>query len=283
MIVSTGAGPNIDPKRKEVKLTRVEQKREERAILDAYLRLTRQGGIVEDGPEPPDFLLCTESKRIAVEVTGYHQPLRTVEGHTRREVEAAWEQIREHVVSYREDKPALDGLSVRLEFLSLAVPKTKEIAGFVQAVSDKITAAGDAIGKQTRRFGIDETDVPILRKYLKCFRVRFVECYMEWDWNHDFAGIGTSDEEMMLAIGKKLAEYKPPANVDESHLIVAGWGGHLSEVAAPIHEMQLNSFRNLSKALEASAFDCVAILCFRDFIWCRGIGWQPLAQPKSAA
>lgn len=264
-------------------MTRPEQKREERAAVEQYLQATGFEGEVEDGADPPDFILTTDHKKVALEVTGYHQPLKTSEGHTRREVEAAWTEVRKYVVSYRERNSALGKLSVRLEFLRLSVPRTKEIASFVEAVTAEIVSNRAAINEKTYRVLIEESDAPILKKYLKCIRVREVDCYMEWDWNHDFAGVGTSDDEMMLAIGKKLTDYRRPEGVDENHLIVAGWGGHLSQVAAPMHEQELASFKNLNQALEASAFDCVAILCFRDFVWRRGLGWEPLMAPKTAA
>jgi hypothetical protein len=238
-------------------------------------------GQIELGPEPPDFLIHANGKTIAVEITEYHQPLRTQQGHTRREVEAAWQRIREHVVTYREDKKDLDNLSVRLEFVSLSVPSTKERAAFVDAVHEKIKAVEKTISKKSNRMLIEDSDPAILRQYLKCVRVRSVSCYMEWDWNHDFAGIGTSDDEMMLAIGGKLRHYVPPKEIDENHLVIRGWGGRLSEIAAPVHEEQLASFRELNQALEASAFDCVAILDLRDFVWRRGAGWVSLQERAS--
>lgn len=233
-------------------------------------------GVVENGPEPPDFLVRTKSKVIGVEVTEYHQPLRTGGGHTRREVEAAWAKIREYVVDFRKSVPELDKLSVGLQFAALSVPSTQEIAPFVRAVNDKICAARGSIDRKFRYLQIVDTDPPILRKYLKSIRVRNANCYMEWDWNHDFAGIGTSDDEMVMAIGAKLRGYKPSNGIDENHLVIAGWGGLLSQVAAPLHEEQLNSFESLNCALRESAFDQVTLFDLKDFVWRRGNGWQPL-------
>jgi hypothetical protein len=187
------------------------------------------------------------------------------------------------VVTFREDKRVLDGLSVRLGFHALAVPSTKDIPLFVEAVMRKIVAARDGIERAFRYLPIADTDPPILKQYLKDIRVRVVDCYMEWDWNHDFAGIGTSDQEMMLAVGRKLTGYHPATGFDEHHLAIGGWNGELSQVAAPMHEEELNSFVEFNQALEKSQFDQVAILDFRDFIWRRGIGWKPLGMHKKTA
>lgn len=257
-------------------MTRKTQKQRERAVLDYYMASTGINGSVEEGPEPPDYIVRSGDKAIAVEITEYHQPLRTAKGHTRREVEAAWHMVREHVVGFRKNVAELDKLSVGLEFIELAVPSTREIAPFVRAVADKIVAARSSIDDIFCYLRITDADPPILGRYLRSIRVRFADCYMEWDWNYDFGGVGTSDSEMMDAVGAKLAGYRRSQGVDESHLVIAGGGSLLSQIAAPIHEDELASFEELSRALEASAFDQVTIFDIRDFVWRRGIGWRPL-------
>ncbi len=203
-------------------MTRPTQKQRERAVVDHYLKAMGIAGVVEDGPEPPDFLVRAESKIIGVEVTEYHQPLRTAGGYTRREVEAAWAKIREYVVDFRKTVSELDKLSVGLQFVALSVPSTQEITPFVRAITDKIRAARSSIDRKVRYLQTVDTDPPILRKYLKSIRVRNANCYMEWDWNHDFAGIGTSDDEMVLAIGAKLRSYKPVTGSMKATLSLQG-------------------------------------------------------------
>lgn len=257
-------------------MTRPSQKEVERRIAGAYLQARGIAGQPVDGPEPPDVIVEAPGGTIGLEITSYHRPGLTAAGRPRRVVEAAWEAIRAFVVTYRQSHPELNKLSVRLEFTALRVPATREVASFVEAVADAIRVALSSLGEDRLKIKIDSTSAPMLKQYLRAIGVRRVGSYMEWDWNHDFGGIGTSCAELCHLFGDKLRDYKPPAGLAESHLVIVGAGGNLSEVIGIRDIAELQDCTPLNDRIEASAFDAVAILEFvdRSFLWRRGTGWS---------
>lgn len=254
-------------------MTREIQKRTERAILDLYIEMRGIAGAgVRPGPEPPDFLLKHGDELIGIEITEYHDPSPTISGYPRRVVEATWEALRQQVVAYREEHRELDGLSVMLDFRSLNVPPRRSHHAFIEAVAAVIAAAKDRITDHQVAISVTADHPQLLRDYLQRISVRRVSCYMEWDWNHMFAGIGTSEPELWANIGPKLT-YRAPEGVTSSRLIVAGGFRH-SEIVAAWSTEQLNHFAQLNAYLHAGPFDEVAIVCMRPFLWTRETGWQ---------
>ena len=249
------------------------QKDAERRILRAYMEARGIEGDVRDGPEPPDFVISVAGQTIGIEVIEYHQPERTGHGHTRREVEASWEAIRAFVRNFRETSRELDELSVLLTFKELHVPSRREIASFVRGVVDEIGVARPRISERFTYIRVGDTSPTVLRTYLRDIRVRECKCYMEWDWNHSFGGVGTSDDDMLSVIGRKLSKYAPPVSINTSRLVVTTDGVHISEVGAPFSVEQLQTFSELNMAIEASAFDEVFLYGYRAFKWTRDDGW----------
>lgn len=253
-------------------------------MVQAYMDLVSLKGAVRDGDEPPDFFIRSQAGAIAVEVLEYHRPHRTAAGHTRREVESSWQALRDFVVAYRQSHPELDQLHVRLEFTGLLVPPKKEVAAFVEAVWDLIMptveAARAADDKGRKKVMVGDGHPDVLRRYLAAIEVRICRAYLEWDWNRDFAGVGTSDSEMADVVSRKVTTYKPVEGVTQNVLIIVGWRGLLSEMIAPMGAWQFDGFLRLNAMLESGPFDRVAVLCTQDLIWQRGGGWRELTTKR---
>lgn len=258
-------------------MTRISQKEKERGILDAYFRAAETQYVIQEEREHPDFIVLAEGRRFGVEIIEYHVPQMENGGFTRRQVESGWERLREYVVEFRETHSEIDGLSVWLEFRSMRVPSTREVPGFVDAVAAEVAGLSSDVGPDEHHYHKVCSDSPaILQQYLSSIRIRVVSCYMEWDWNHSAGSVGTSDEEMLAVLEPKLSGYRAPDGIDSSHLVVAGWGGRMSEIISPLCVEQFAHFHGLNDALHKGPFDAVAILCFMNLIWERGKGWREL-------
>jgi len=103
---------------------------------------------------------------------------------------------------------------------------------------------------------------------------------LEWDWNRNFAGVGTSDSEMVDVVSRKVVAYKPVEGAVQNVLIIVGWRGLLSEMIAPMGAWQFAGFTRLNAMLSAGPFDQVAVLCTRDLLWRRGAGWHEIARAE---
>lgn len=249
-------------------------------MVQAYMDLVSLSGSLIAGGEPPDFVIQSQTGAIAVEVLEYHLPHRTAAGHTRREVESSWQALRDFVVEYRQKYPELDRLHVVLEFAGLLVPRKSELAAFVDAVRclimPTVKAARVAGDQGRKKVKVGDGQPTILRRYLTAVEVRLCQAYLEWDWNHEFARVGTSDDEMADVLSRKIATYRPVDGIAQNVLIVGGWRGLLSEVIAPMGAWQFAGFTRLNAMLASGPFDQVAILCTRDLLWERGAGWRDL-------
>ncbi|MBI3707310.1 MAG: hypothetical protein HY246_06490 [Proteobacteria bacterium] len=261
-------------------MTRATQKKTERTILEAYLNARRVSvAMIRPGPEPPDFMIERGQELIGVEVTEYHDLLPTASGHPRRVVEATWDALREVVTQYRESHMGLDRLSVILDFHSLKLPPSKKHLTFVRAAAAVISMNGKHISENDFAIAITTEHQAILYEYLRCITVRRIGCYMEWDWNHMFARIGTEERDLLASIGPKLT-YQALPQAAVNWLIVAGGWRH-SELIAVRSLEHLNNFARLNRMLQAGPFDEIALLGNRWFIWARRSGWSKLADKRS--
>ena len=96
-------------------------------------------GTIEEGQEPPDFLVRVGDRQIGVEITEYHQPAHSGNRFKRSQVEAEWAKLRESVVDYRRDHDGLENLSVLLTFTDLSVPGRKHHDEFIRAVHVEVS------------------------------------------------------------------------------------------------------------------------------------------------
>jgi hypothetical protein len=258
-------------------MTRAEQKKTERLIIQTYFGGRSITGLVEDGPEPPDFLATIDGTTIGIEVVEYHRPSRTTKGHTLRKVEAAWDALHEFTLEFCQGRADLAHLRVRLEFTTPPlIPPPREFRNFVTAVADEVLAVLPTIGVVFRSIKVGTSSAPILQSYLRTIHVRRGN-RSGWSWNHSFGGVGTSDAEMVDAIGHKLSSYQPRVPVASSWLIVAGAGVRVSERIGARSIKQLNGFARLMAALRSGPFDEVVLFDYnRSFVWSRSAGWKPL-------
>lgn len=248
-------------------MTRSTQKLEERAILDRYLSVRGLAGVVRDGLEPPDLLVMIAGETFGCEITQYHTPQPTASGHTRRQVEAAWEELKNCEAGTRTSPIKLN---VFLNFTELRVPAgRKECREFIKEVRSLLAEAD--ISPELK---IGPGSPKILREYLLSIYVEKVNCWMEWDWNHIVARVGVSEDELFEVIEPKLRACRRIPRIDKNHLIVAGFSSNLSEFVAIISAQQLNGYARLNAALEAGEFDEVAIIDRYNFVWTKTDGWR---------
>jgi hypothetical protein len=258
-------------------VTRAIQKNTELRIVEFYLKARDIVGVIRDGTEPPDFFADTSVGTIAIEVTTYHQQQANPQGHQRRVVEAAWEKIKGRISDKRENYPALKRIHVRLEFLDNLVPSTKETEEFIEALFKLVVSKLPQVNRDRIRIRMSPSDSPILHRYLSMITIREANSYTEWDWNHDFGGIGTNDDELLAVVGPKLKSYKRPVEAVEHHLVVAGDGTRISEVLSIKFVEQFADFTTLNAAIQNGPFDAVALLGMdNSYIWTLNSGWRKL-------
>ena len=163
-------------------MTRDTQKQRERQILNFYLQKVKLSAIVLQGPEPPDFVLEIEGRRIGVEVMEYHQQFKTSDGYSRREVEAAWKKVRDYIATFRRSRREFDSLSVLLWFKAIRVPSSGEMPRFVEELAVVLAKVRPAPNSESVRVELSSFDSSTLKKYVHAITVAYVEAYMEPDW-----------------------------------------------------------------------------------------------------
>lgn len=254
-------------------MTSFEQKQRERSVLDYYLRTIGLGGKVV-AQERPDFVVTDRGRRIGVEITEYHQPTHSGHKFSRTQVEAEWEKIRAAVVEYRGSHTGLENLNVLLSFTDLIVPNEKQHYEFIRAIHKEIEGAKPDLSDRFMTIRIDDQHPAVLRRHLEKIDVRVANCYMEWDWNHMVASVGTSDDELISILGAKLGLQRAE-EIDELHLVVAGDGPTGGTYIGYLSPKLLDSFASLNKALERSDYNVVAILNYEETCtWRPSQGWS---------
>lgn len=251
------------------------KKTRERSILEFYLKTVGIAGEIQMR-ERPDFIVIAGTKSIGVEITEYHQPQHPGDAYPRKVVEAEWEKLRAAVVAYRKTTSALNQLSVVLSFVDLSVPPSRQHLEFIQAVHAAIEGVRAGLSERRTLIRIRNDHPPILRKHLSRIDVREVGCYMEWDWNHMVAAVGTSDDELVGILQPKLG-LKRPVGVSELHLVMAGDGSSGASYIGFLSPDWLNTWANLNAALGQTDYDFVAILNYEEGCrWQRSQGWLPM-------
>lgn len=231
--------------------------------------------------ERPDFLVGTPEGMLGIEVTAYHGNLGANGGSGGREVESAWEALLKFAAIYREQYPEVNRLNCWLNFRSHRLPPRSQFEPFCAAV---VALLQRNLSRATRAY----LDVPadlavdgVLARYVSKVTIRASKVWLDWYWPaHSSGGVGTSDQELMDVLGRKLVSYRPPSGLVASHLVIYGGGPGLSRIAAPWSTDQLDGFPLVNAALAAGPFEEVAILDLRNFLWMRRHGWSALGQAK---
>lgn len=254
-------------------MTTSDQKKRERSILNQYLpSVGLDGGIVVE-QERPDFVITKCGRKVGVEITEYHQSNYSCQSYSRTQVEAEWYKFRSDVIEYREAHEGLEGLSVLLTFAELKVPNGNDRSDFIEAVHKEIERLKPDISDQFTQIRVNEKSPAILQRYLTKIDVRLVGCYMEWDWNHMVASVGTSDEELFNILYTKLALTRDE-EIDELHLVLAGDGPTGGSYIGYLSPNILAGWGQLNAALDRSDYDLVIILNYGEScVWRRMQGW----------
>ena len=250
-------------------MTRKSQKSEERFYAEEYIRRRGIEGKIVEG-ERPDFVVHTSEGDVGVEVVSY--------GDRRgREVDAAWDSLIDHTAEFRQRNADLNRFGVRLHFRNYRMPSPRDYDGFCEAIAALLRKNTDLpVRGQWRTLPIDPAE-PTLGRHLSRVEIYGVKFWSEWEWPTLMnGGIGTSDDEMLSAIERKLEQYRQPDHIGESHLVVYGRGPQRTRIAAPISAEHLASLPAFNAGLRAGPFSAFAILCFRDFYWTKNTGWRDL-------
>ena len=122
-----------------------------------------------------------------------------------------------------------------------------------------------------------------MNKYLKEFEIANVGCFKTWKWNHNVAGIGLSEDELIDAIRSKISTDYTSSNTDEVWLLIHT-GPNLSQsVGPPIEDWfldKLNEFKKCDELLNSSCFDKVFFYEYwRDNIF-EWPGWKSITKSK---
>lgn len=210
-------------------MTRPCQKQEERFYLEEFLRcLNLKITQITEGSEPPDWVITDDAgHRIGIEVTTYHNNTPTPHGHTRREVESAWEELRGKIQKMVSTTPALKSVHGFLFFKELRLPKSGEQDQFVQELRQCVAEHLEQLPVKID----DLSNYFCLKTYLRKLGIKEVRCSLSWDFNLRTAWVGVDSKSFISLIRKKVKDVKKCSarqDFDECWLLVVS-GMELSQ------------------------------------------------------
>jgi hypothetical protein len=254
-------------------MTRQTKKDRERFYAKQWLLRRRISACLEDH-EHPDFVVRHEGETLGIEIVEYHGEASGRRGRKGRQVEAAWETLQDYSDKFRERYPDIDSVDVRLHFKDYKMPPPRSFEPFCKAIAELIRN-NQGLGENIKRTIKNQALHPLLDEYLLGVELFGAKCWSHWEWPaYMNGGVGTSEGELYAVVAAKLANYGAPAGIDSSHLVIGGGGPARTRIAAPTSALHLSNYAKLNKALDDGPFATVAILCLRDFIWCRNQGWK---------
>lgn len=260
------------------------QEREEKFYLDKFIgALNISVAEIERGDDPPDFVVCVEDSRVAIEVTEFHSSAVGADKRPRRAIEEEWQAIGNVIVKRREECSELKRLACILFFRQLLLPPKRKHDQFVDELIAFLYLHRQEFSDQWKSLRNFPDDLPLLNKYLKELKIKKVEFDIEWNWNHSGAFVGLTEPELIRIIEPKIKLSRPP-NVDASWLLVVSAEKMSQSMGLPsIAEFQ--NFSSANKIIESGCYDKVFLYQYmfeRVIEWRRGCGWIERRLPEFA-
>lgn len=239
-----------------------QQQEEEKFYLGHFLKVV---GIEiqnkERGSDPPDFVLTTMSNRhIAIEVTEFHSGAKGADGRPRRAVEETWMRLSDAIERVRCRYEELRKMAGHLIFKKLILPSRKEQNRFVDELIEFTLKYSSEATNEWKEFSDFGAPFLLLEKYLRKIRLKPVDFYIDWDWNHSAAFIGLTEQELKTCIRDK-CNVSRPTNIDENWLlVVSGWQLSQSMGFPAVEELQ--QYTSVNTLLGNGPYDKVYIYTY---------------------
>ena len=269
-------------------MTRPSQKKEELCDLKDFLRTIKLDGSFESGLEPnkaPDSWITSSGKRIAVEVTEFHSGEMSPAGHRRRAVEEEWsKRLFLSINSERLKYPDLAHIQGILFFRELDVPSRPESVQFTNELLHFSCTKAGSINKEATFYSFG-SQYSLLDKYLhSIFFQKADEAIppedLFWHWNHDFAWVGFTNEELYNSISSKLGKARPEGAAENWLLLVSRLSPSQSMGLAPLQEFA--GCTKTNEALAQGPFDKIYVFqraYGRVLLWEPSTGWTEVCKP----
>lgn len=186
-------------------MTTKQQKDEERRCLDSFFEalLVKPDSVDDRDPNnPPDFFVEIDGKRIAIELTEYHQTA-SLNPRSRVVYEQEWVKLRNLIDNCRKSKyPQLNNISVLLYSKNLQLPVKRQKNQFIKELIEFVGSNANANGLPIYDF----KHQPLLSQYLKRIDIDKINCnwMISWDWNHMAGSVGTNEHELKQIIMQSL-------------------------------------------------------------------------------
>jgi hypothetical protein len=246
------------------------KKEVERAYLDKFLNLMNYHPQTIIEGESPDFLIKLD-KDIGLEMVAYHSAAKGKADRPRRLIEEEWRLFQDIIMTEVEKYGALTETYGHLAFRELEIPSRKEYDKFLKELIDaslKMVSAG------TQHYHPEENH-PQLIKYLSSFSLEKVGCYITWDWNHNAALVGLTEDELIKTIRPKIEKAMKYSgeSIDENWLLVVD-GPYLSQEMGRFLQHKLPDFTQVDKLLRESKFNAVYIFQYMFDVVHQWPGWK---------
>lgn len=249
-------------------MTRPEQRAREVQIVTKVLEALGLTPLaIEEGPNPPDVLVCLSDGKLAIEVTEFHS------SQKRRQAEEAWTDMILASREVRKKYPEINSLSVHIDLKKPRLPKRSQIRLFVDEVIQLCQDYKDKVGKDELCLRKEISSYPLIASVTNYVILREVGIYMDWSSSLISGWVGLNEEELLKAVEKKAINSQKPDGTSEFWLVVVG-GIYISQVVGFINEEELREFTQVNEALAASAFDAVYLCDAQIARWTPVEGWK---------
>lgn len=229
--------------------------------------------------ESPDFSIVFDGKRIGIEVTCFHSSAKGADGRPRRAVEEEWNHLQSQIMLEIDKVSEMEGIFGLLQFRALEVPTRRQHNKFVQELLNMslcMIANGSLEGIP------DKNACPLLSYYVKKLTLERVGCYITWEWNHNAAFVGLSEDDLNGTITPKTIRtdnYLKKEKFDELWLLIVS--EHRLSQTIPLRLLdRLNSFETLNKELQKSGFAKVFLYQYMVDVVYEWPGWKKVGKEK---
>jgi len=124
---------------------------------------------------------------------------------------------------------------------------------------------------------------PHLNRYLEYLELKYVGCYMFWDWRHNADHVGLQEDELYSIIRDKIDKHVQ-SQFDENWLLITS-GTQMSQQMGHLFVGRMNEFSEILDLMDESPFDRIYIYDYvqsRVVLWTVSKGWEDVLPAESS-